>query len=99
MTSLFDLDRLEQRLRAYVEDTLGLSAAAGELPIAVLRNGELARGEASRVTRRPERTARSDLGSLVEAGLLASNTPKGPVHLRFSTESADALFPRLFGAA
>jgi Fic family protein len=99
MASLFDLERLEARLRAYVEESLGLSGAAAELPIAALRSGELARGEASRVTKRPERTARNDLSSLVEAGLLVSDTPKGPVHLCFSTESADALFPRLFASS
>ena len=97
MSSLFDLERLELRLRAYVEDSLGLSAAAAELPVAALHRGEFARGEASRVTKRPERTARNDLSSLVEAGLLVSDTPKGPVHLRFSAENVDALFPRLFG--
>ena len=39
----------------------------------------------------------SNLAKLVSAGLLVSDTPKGPVRLQFSVESADELFPRLFG--
>jgi hypothetical protein len=64
----------------------------------VLRRGELARGEAPNVIGRPERTARMVLSKLVSAGLLSSETPKAAVRLRFSTDSADVLFPRLFGA-
>ena len=35
---------------------------------------------------------------LLAAQLLGSSSPKGPVSLRFSAASADALFPRLFPA-
>lgn len=98
MTGLFDLERLEQRIEQYVQDSLGLSADVAQIPLAVLRRGELARGEATRLTGRSERTARAALSGLVEAGLLASDTAKGPVRLRFSADSADVLFPRLFAA-
>ena len=56
------------------------------------------RGEASVVMALPERTARQVLSRLVDAGIIGSDTPKGPVSLRFSTVSAEALFPRLFPA-
>lgn len=46
----------------------------------------------------PERTARDLVSQLVKSELLASETPKGPLRLRFSTISAEALFPRLFPA-
>jgi Fic family protein len=95
---MFDLEGLEERLKAYVQATLGLSEIAASLPIDVLRRGELQRGEAARITGRSERTARSLLASLVENGLLVSDTVKGPVRLHFSAESADVLFPRLFAA-
>ena len=98
MAGLFDLEGLGDRLRRYVQQTLGLDEEASILPVEVLRRGELARGEAPRVLGRPERTARVVLGKLVEAELLKSETPKGPVRLHFSTDSADVLFPRLFGA-
>jgi Fic family protein len=98
MARMFDLEGLEERLKAYVQATLGLSEIAASLPLDVLRRGELQRGEAARITGRSERTARSLLASLVENGLLVSDTVKGPVRLHFSAESADVLFPRLFAA-
>jgi len=76
--------------------------AAGEgataLAAEALRRGQLHRGEASRITGRSERTARDILRRLIDAGLFASETPEGPVSLRFTSDSADALFPRLFPA-
>jgi hypothetical protein len=38
------------------------------------------------------------MSALLDAGLLVSDTPKSAVRLRFRADSADALFPRLFGA-
>lgn len=71
---------------------------AGQGALEALHRGELARGEASRITGRPERTAREVLSKLIESGLLVSDTPKGPVRLAFTSASADVLFPRLFPA-
>jgi hypothetical protein len=36
------------------------------------------------------------LASLVEQGILGSDTPKGSVSLRFPSDAVDLLFPRLF---
>lgn len=96
MTSMFEFDRLAERLSAYVQETLGLSAAAAEIPLEVLRVGELPRGQAARTTKQSERTAREALSALVHAKLLISDTPKGPVRLHFNSENANPLFPRLF---
>lgn len=98
MGKLFQLEQLEQRLRGYVQQSLGLPEDIAEIPLEVLRRGEMARGDAARVTGRSERSARTALGSLIDAGLLASETAKGPVRLQFSTKCADLLFPRLYGA-
>lgn len=46
-----------------------------------------------------ERTARDLLASLVEDGILGSDTPKGPVSLRFPMKAVEVLFPRLFPEA
>ena len=46
--------------------------------------------------RLPERTARRVLGDVVDAGLLASATPKGPVSLRFPVDTLGGLFPRFY---
>jgi len=96
MAKLFDLEALEDRLRRYVEQTLGMDESAAVLATVVLRRGELPRGEASSVIGRPERTARVVLSKLVAAQFLVSETPKGAVRLHFTSESADVLFPRLF---
>jgi len=98
MGDLFALENLETRVHRYVRATLGGSEAAAVLSTEVLRRGEVPRGEAARITGKPERTARAALSKLVESGLLTSETPKGPVRLRFSIDSAEELFPRLFPA-
>lgn len=36
------------------------------------------------------------LGTLVDQGILGSETPKGPVSQRFPSDAVDLLFPRLF---
>jgi hypothetical protein len=73
--------------------------SANAWPIhALLQRGEIPRGDAGPVTSLPERTARSLLSRLSDGGLIASSTPKGPVSLRFTTTSAETLFPRLFVA-
>jgi Fic family protein len=98
MSALFDLETLAARLEAYVTRDLRLPESAAQIARALLHRGEMPRGDAALVTNLPERTARHVLSRLVESGLVASTTPKGPVSLRFTTLSAEALFPRLFPA-
>jgi Fic family protein len=98
MSAMFDFDVLDRRLSEYVRGPLSGSEAAQRLVAEVLRRGEVPRGEAARISGRAERTARDALRKLTDAGLLVSETPKGPVSLRFSATAADALFPRLFPA-
>jgi len=99
MSDLFQLDTLARRLRAYVERSDTLKPEAARLLEEALIRGEFERGEASRIAGLPERTARRVLNDVARAGLLASETPKGPVSLRFPTEALDILFPRLFPEA
>lgn len=61
--------------------------------------GELARGQAARLTGLKERTARSLLAELIADGLLVSDTPKGPVRLHFSARLLPVWFPDLGPAA
>jgi Fic family protein len=98
MSRLFDLAGLRQRLRAYASETLNTGDAGAALVDGVLARGEIARGEAALIIGRSERAARETLSRLTEQGLLASATPKGPVSLRFTSSSADVLFPLLFPA-
>lgn len=96
MTGLFELDTLSQRLRRYVEHSESLKPEASRLLEEALIRGEFERGEIARIAGLPERSARRVLNDLVAAGMLASDTPKGPVFLRFPAEALDTLFPRLF---
>ena len=96
MKSLFELDTLAQRLRRYVERSDELRPEAARLLEEALIRGEFQRGEIARITGLPERTARRVLNDLTSVGLLASDTPKSAVTLRFPVETLDSLFPRLF---
>ena len=96
MGELFDLDNLDARLGRHVERSDRLKPESARLLREALVRGRIERGEASRVTGLPERTARRVLGDVVGAGLLASATPKGPVSLRFPVDALEGLFPRLY---
>ena len=64
-----------------------------------LARGSFERGEASRITGLPDRSARRILAKVIDAGLLQSSSAKGSVHLRFPMQYQDQLFPRLFLAS
>ena len=95
MGEMFELGSLGSRLKLYVERE-GLKPEAFRILDEVLIRGEMPRGDAERVTGMKERSARLLLASLVEDGILGSETPKGPVSLRFPVKAVEILFPRLF---
>jgi Fic family protein len=96
MSSLFELETLSRRLRLYVERSENLKPEAARLLEEALIRGEFERGDVPRITGLPERTARRVFNDVIAEGLLASDTPKGAVSLRFPTNTLDILFPRLF---
>lgn len=95
MTGMFALDPLADRLHRYAERRARRPEAWLLLERA-LQQGEVPRGDAARVTGLKERSARELLSSLVADGILGSDTPKGPVSLRFPLQAVEALFPGLF---
>ena len=96
MSGLFELDSLSQRLRAYAQKSPRLKPeTAGLLEEALIR-GEFERGEIARITGVSERSARRVLNDAIQLGLLASDTPKGKVSLRFPAHVLEDLFPRLY---
>ncbi|MBL6459277.1 Fic family protein [Belnapia sp. T6] len=95
MTAMFELDTLVGRLRAYA-DRQRFRPEAVSLLEQVLHRGEVPRGEAEVITGLRERAARSLLSLLVSDGILGSDTPKGPVSLRFPVGAVEVLFPSLF---
>jgi Fic family protein len=96
MSSLFDLEALAGRMHRYAERHETLKPEAGFILESVLLRGELERGDAMRASGLPERTARRVLGELLSLGLLASETPKGKVSLRFPAHALEDLFPKLY---
>ncbi|MGB0855369.1 MAG: Fic family protein [Pikeienuella sp.] len=95
---LFDLSGLEKRYRRLITDIVD-DKRAPDLMSAVLRHGELNRGDAQIVLRTSERTARNTLKSLTDAGFLKSTSPKTPVRLAFPLIYRERLFPNLFADA
>lgn len=96
MTELFDLDSLATRLGRFVERDERLKPEAAAILRQTLMRGELDRGEIPAVTGLPERSARRVLAELERTGLVASDTPRGRLSLRFPSTAAEQLFPRLF---
>ncbi len=104
MGTLLRLDDMLDRIKGYIE-LRNKKMVPGDGPIKVeavrllqeaLLKGEYNRGQASRITGLPERTARVILSSLVKEGLLVSDTPRGPVRLAVSAKAAPYWFPSLF---
>jgi Fic family protein len=85
-----------KRLKAYVLTNPHLKPEGAALLQEALIRGEFERGEVGRITGLPERTARRVLNDVLNVGLLASETPKGAVSLRFPAEALEDLFPRLY---
>lgn len=98
MSSLFELNRLSERLRFYAERETELGDAGARLLEEAVIRGEFERGAAARITGRAERSARRILADLIDSGILASDSSKGPVSLRFPLPIAERLFPRIFTA-
>src|SRR5436309_1274771 len=99
MAGMLELDRLENRITACIERRATLNEidrAAAFLLRDVLLRGEVTRGEASRITGKPERTARRIVNTLLEENLLTSETPKGPLRIGFPTKVVGYYFPRLY---
>jgi Fic family protein len=98
MSDLFELGTLAQRLGVYVTRHELKPQTTRLLQEALIR-GQFERGEISRITGLPDRSARRVLNEVTKAGLLASETPKSAVSLRFPVDSLEILFPQLFPEA
>jgi Fic family protein len=96
MSSLFDLRNLQGQIQRYVERHRKLKAPSSALMEEALIRGEFERGEISRITGLPERTARRILSELIASRHLGSETEKGAVSLRFPVEALEDFFPKLY---
>ena len=101
MAEILDVGRLQVRLERHVD----IAEAEGRLPrraYALVREalmaGEFHRTKAAEITGYKERQARTVLSTLVDAGYLVSDTPRGPVRLGIPPDALEDVFPRLYPA-
>jgi len=100
MGDLFDLGALSKRIERYCYDenkqsNLSLDA----LPILreVLYRGQIERGEVGHIIHgKSDVTARRALKSLLDRGLLKSDSPRGAVRLSIPAHALNTLFPALY---
>jgi len=98
MSALYELHNVTSRIKKYVDISNDLPEGSYEVLKECFIMGEVKRGEALKLTRMPERTARRVIAALIEKKLLASATPKGALRMCFPVEAAEYYFPRLFPA-
>jgi Fic family protein len=95
MAGMIDFDRMGERLTRYAALT-GLGDRAGDLLRIVLLRGEVDRGDVAALLGVAPRTARATMKSLLDDGIIGSETPRSALMLRFPSKTHDVLFPRLF---
>jgi Fic family protein len=99
MESLVQPDRLRARMLAWAEEEVSIGALppkAGKILEAVLYRGELPRAEVDAIVGTGERQGRRIAAALLEAGVLASETPRGSLQLVFPARLAGRWMPGLF---
>jgi Fic family protein len=64
----------------------------------IFLRGKIARGDVSRIIGASPRTAQKVTGELLSQRLVASSSPKGPLHLGFPADAASHYFPSLYPA-
>jgi Fic family protein len=99
MSGLLDLDTVLKRISTYAERwaiEMGVPIESKHVLTEVFLRGEISRGDAGRVTGKPARTARRILGPLLKAGLIVSDTSKGPIRIGLPTKCVGYYFPRLY---
>lgn len=99
MNDLLDLDSMQQRI-LFATRQLGsqvrLGAETPDLLRDVFLRGSVSRGEATRILRKPERTARRVIGTLLEEGLLVSRGPRGRLEIGLPLKIVGYYFPKLY---
>lgn len=99
MEKILSLSGLEQGIFYHisrVEPVFKKDEAAGlKLLVTALREGEIQRGRLPAITGKKETAARKILQTALEAGLLESDTPKGPVRPAFPAKVIESYFPKL----
>jgi Fic family protein len=99
MEGLMQPDRLRARILLWAEEEIRLDRLApksGALLEALLYRGELPRGDAAAIVGTGERQARRVVSSLIDHGVVASQTTRAPLRLAFPATLASRWMPGLF---
>jgi Fic family protein len=99
MENLVQPDRLRTRISMWSEEEIrlgNLPPKSGTVLEAVLYRGELPRGDAAKTVGTGERQARRVVSSLVDKGVLTSESPRAPLRLAFPATLAGRWMPGLF---
>ncbi|MBZ5634884.1 MAG: Fic family protein [Acidobacteriia bacterium] len=99
MEGLVQPDHLRTRILLWAEEEIrlgNLPPKSSHILEAVLYRGELPRGDAANVIGVGERHARRIVSSLVDRGVLTSETPRAPLRLIFPAALASRWMPGLF---
>lgn len=105
MTSMLDLSKLKDRIRAYLlvrGATEGITEYREEalLPLhTIAAVGAVSRGEFIRMTGLEERTARKVISRFIKDGLLKSDGHRSELNIGFPLRSLSILFPNLYPEA
>lgn len=102
MESLVEPNRLRNRIRLWAEEEFRaetLLPQAGNVLEAVLYRGELPRGDVPSVVGTGERQARRIVASLIDAGVLKSDSTRAPLRIAFPAALAGRWMPGLFPEA
>jgi Fic family protein len=101
MQELLDLDRMQNRITGYAERgeaAKDLASGSGLVLREIFLRGQIPRGDVARIIGVSPRTAQTVTGRLLAAGLLISDSAKGPIRLGFPSIAAGSYFPNLFPA-
>jgi Fic family protein len=101
MSDLFQFEKLATRIDRFLQfEKIDLAARDREhlsrLLKTALIEGEVERGNASKILGLGSTAARKILRLAVDQGLLESSTEKGPVSLVFSANTLESYFPKLY---
>jgi Fic family protein len=99
MEKLVQPNEMHERIQLWVNDEARLqriNPKAGLLLDAILYRGEVPRGDVAQILSLSTRYSRDTVAELTQRGVIASETPYGPLHLVFTAKLAPRWMPGLF---
>jgi Fic family protein len=99
MEKLVQPTELRARIHLWAEEEARLkriNPRAGSLLDAILYRGEVPRGEVAQILGLSVRYSRDSVAELMKQGVIASETPYGPLHIVFTAKLAPRWMPGLF---